>query len=727
MTTSGPGSQQMNTCSRGGEQMPTGGRGSEQTTIGRRGGEQMPTGRHGSEQTTIGRRGSEQTTIGRRGNEQTTIGRRGNEQTTIGGRGSEQTTIGRRGSEQTTIGRRGIEQMTTGRCGSEQTTIGRRGIEQVPPGGHGSEQTQNAGGNLYANISETLMESDREVSTSQSSTAKHEHEQSQPVWIPTKNPQLHSSEKSYSFQEKLQNLFHKFPGLVAGQDVSSPPALVEGEESATAPGPTYQNIANLLQSDEANQLQGSLTLNTSELPEPVVQSEVELEQLAMQRQNRSGLMSINNLDIKDARSVRDEGGIGPCYESLSIFSPDRSPAATPSTQVQREVEEAWKVHTSVKTPDSGSSNDEKKLPIPSLETASLDDVKLQFPDGQPSPSSSGTEDIYNSSAGPSLESPKHKSAEESGGAAVEHETLTTPQTNPRVVADSGDTSPSPEPRKPLRRPLSHQSAVSDSDSKGPKPIPRPRQKKLQEMHKASKSLDNELDEPNPPQPTPRGLVRNVKSASDLQRLGGRPLSGSQFLNVPSTQSEVPQEDEEQYNMTPGESQVVSHDMQTDQQNVEPLKPKPKPAPRRGASIEAKNILSDDTTTNRESVMTQERTMTVGGKENELPPTSPLHVKTLAEVRPSNVVAQKPEQALVRKNITDESNLDFGGKRTQQKVNQRQGPSMAANIPSPSDLVVGQTDIQDPAVDGFWFCSYCTNLVTNSINVCDVCGADQEAV
>ena len=450
-------------------------------------------------------------------------------------------------------------------------------------------------------------------------------------------------------------------------------------------------------------------------------------------------MSINNLDIKDARSVRDETGFGPCYESLSIFSPDRSPAATPSTQVNREVEEAWKVHTSVKIPDSGSSNNEKKSPMPSLETTSLDDVKLQFPGGHPSPSSSGTEDIYNSSAGPSLESPKHKSAEESGGAAVEHETLTTAPTNPRVVADSGDTSPSPELRQPLRRPLSHQSAVSYSDNKGPassppteggsskKPIPRPRQK-LQEMHKASKSLDNDLDEPNPPQPTPRGLVRTVKSTSDLQRLGERPLSGSQCLNVPSTQSEVPQEDEEQYNMTPGESQVVWHDMQTDRQNVDPLKLKPKPAPRRAVSVEAKNILSDDTTTNRESVMTQEGTMPVGGKENEFEsPTSPLHVKTLAEVRQSNVMAHKPEQVPVRKNNTDESNLDFGGKRTQQKVNQRQGFSMAANIPSPSDLVVGQTDIQDPAVDGFWFCSYCTNLVSNSMNVCDICGADQEAV
>ena len=108
------------------------------------------------------------------------------------------------------------------------------------------------------------------------------------------------------------------------------------------------------------------------------------------------------------------------------------------------------------------------------------------------------------------------------------------QTNPRVVTDSGDTSPSPEPRQPLRRPLSHQSAVSDSDNKGPKPIPKPRQN-LQVMHKVSKSL-----------------------------------------------------------------------------------------------------------------------------------------------------------------------------------------------PSPSDLVVRQTEIGDPAVDGFWFCSYCTNLVTNSINVCDVCGADKEA-
>ena len=385
---------------------------------------------------------------------------------------------------------------------SEQTTNGGCGNEQIPPGGCSSEQTQNA-----VSISVTLMESDREVSTSQSSTAKHGHEQSQPakpVWILDKSPQLHASEKTRSFQEKVQDLFQQFPGLVAGQ---------------------------------------------------VVQSEVELEQLAMHRQNRSGLMNINNLDIKDARSVHDESGFGPCYDS---------PPAIPYTQVQRE---AWKVHTSLKTLDSGSSNDKKKSPIPSLGSASLDDVKLQFPGGHPSPSSSGTGDIYNSSAGPSLESPKHKSAEESGGAAVEQETFTTPQTSSRVVADSGDTLPSLEPRQPLRRPLSHQSAVSDSDNKGQKPIPRPRQKKLQEMHKASKSLDNDLDEPKPPQPTPRGLVQNVKSA----------ISGMV---------------------------AVEH---------------------------------------------------------------------------------------------------------------------------PSDLVVGQTDKPDFVVHGFWFCSYCTNLVSNTASMCDICGTGKEAV
>ena len=664
-----------------------------------------------------------------------------NMQTTSSRSGSEKMATGRCGSEHMVTGRHGSEQTTTGGCGSQQTTTGRCGSQQMTTGGRGTELMQNTGrksDGVYANISETILKSDQGISTSQSSAAKDEHDQSQPaepVWIPNKSPQLHSSEKSYSFQEKLQNLFQQFPGLVKGQEASSPPTLMEGQETAKAPDPNYQNISNLLQSDVvvAKQSQESLAPNTSEFPEPVVQSEAELEQLARHRQNSSGLMSIINPDIKDARSVRDESGFAPCYESL--ISPDRSPAATPCTQVQREVDEAWKVHTSVKSLDSGSSTDDKKSPIPSLGTTSLDDAKLQSQDGQPSPSSSGTEDIYNSSAGQSLESPKHKPGEESGVAAVEQETLTTAQTNPRVVADSGDTSPSPEPlRRPLRRPLSHQSAVSESDSKGPplspkeKPTPKPRLKKqLEDMHKVSKSLDNELDEPNPPQPTPRGMVRTVKSASDLQQLRGRPLSGSQFLDVPSTQPEVPLEDEE-HNMTPGESQVGSHDVQTNRQNV---KIKPKVVPRRGASMEAKNILSDDATTTRESVTAQERTMAVG-KESELPiepPTSPLHVKTLASVRPSNVMACEPEQVLVKEKVTNESNLDFGGQRAQQKLNfnQRQGSSVAANIPSPSELVVGQTDIPDPVVHGFWFCSYCTNLVSNSAHVCDVCGTDQETV
>ena len=93
------------------------------------------------------------------------------------------------------------------------------------------------------------------------------------------------------------------------------------------------------------------------------------------------------------------------------------------------------------------------------------------------------------------------------------------------------------------------------------------------------------------------------------------------------------------------------------------------------------------------------------------------------------MAHEPEQVPVKEKVTNESNLDFGGQRPQQKVNpnQWQGSSIAANIPSPSNLVVGQTDIPDPVVHGFSFCTYCTNLVSTNVTVCDVCGADQEAV
>ena len=140
-----------------------------------------------------------------------------------------QMATGRHGSMQMATGRHGSMQMATGRHGSEQTTTGGRGNEQTTTGGRGSEQTQNTGrksDGVYANISETIVESDQGVSTSPLSAAKHVHEQSQPaepVWIPDRAPQLHTSKKSYSFQEKVQHLFQQFPGLVEGQETAIAP------------------------------------------------------------------------------------------------------------------------------------------------------------------------------------------------------------------------------------------------------------------------------------------------------------------------------------------------------------------------------------------------------------------------------------------------------------------------------------------------------------------------
>ena len=160
-----------------------------------------------------------------------TTSRSGSEHVATGRRGSEQATTGRRGSEHVATGRRGSEHVATGRRGSEHVATGRRGSRQTTIVGHGTELTQNIGrksDGVYANISETILESDRGVSANQSSAAKHEHKQSQPaepVWIPDKTPPLHPSEKSYSFQEKVQHLFQQFPSLVEDQETATDPVI----------------------------------------------------------------------------------------------------------------------------------------------------------------------------------------------------------------------------------------------------------------------------------------------------------------------------------------------------------------------------------------------------------------------------------------------------------------------------------------------------------------------
>jgi len=623
---------------------------------------------------------------------------------------------------------------------------------QATPSSSENELAQNSRGKnngLYVNASETAVGSDQGVPTGQSLTAQHKEHSPQEVkeiHIPVATPvKLHTSVSNRSFQEKLHNLFQQFPDLLESQD--------EGPAPSTS-DPTYQNISDMLQLEGGTEKpQESLVPDTLEFPEPVVQSEAELEELGRYRQNQSGLMSINP-GIKDARSVIDDDGVGPCYGSLS--PPDRSLAHTPSTQDQQDINEAWTVRT-------------ETHPVTRFSIGAGNEGSTS--DRLPSHSSSGTEDIYESGGGStnvsleqesSLASLRNKPAspsdvtlevtdtkpvETSGSASVEHETLTdamTQQTVPRVVADYDDNLLSePHLPKSSRPILQHQGTIPESGSKQ-KPVPKPRNK-LQDMHKTSKSLDNEAEEkPKSPQPKPRdrSLMRNVKSASDLQQLDGR--VGDQRLNVPSAQPEMSDEDEGD-NVTPGDVQPTTCDTQMSQQDGVQQSVKPVPTPRQplqGTSTETESVLSDNATNDREGVNMRKpaATCTVIGEENgergkdgreypirHQPPTSPLQGKTLAIVLKSSAVARNPDQVPVRDQVNRklESSLDFGGRRTQHQ--ETSSSSRTKDMPSPQDLVVGQTDLADPVVEGFWFCSYCTNLVNNTLRVCDVCGAGQDAV
>ena len=201
---------------------------------------------------------------------------------------------------------------------------------------------------------------DNQTSASNQPTVKHKQCSPQEVKVvqtPGATPvKVHTSVSSRSFQKELRNLYKQFPALMESQDEGPAPS-----------DPTYQNTGDVLQLEEAEKPQESLALN---LPEPVAQSEAELEQLERYRQNQSGLMSINP-GIKDARSVIDDDGVGPCYGSLS--PPDRSLAHTPSTQDQQDINEAWTVRT---------------------ETHHVAQFFPSTSDRLPSDLSSGTEDIY---------------------------------------------------------------------------------------------------------------------------------------------------------------------------------------------------------------------------------------------------------------------------------------------------------------------------------------------
>ena len=599
----------------------------------------------------------------------------------------------------------------------------------------------------YANISGMAVGSNQRAPTGQSPTAQHERspQEVKAVQTPEATPvKVHTSVTSRSFQEELHKLYKQFPDLVESQDEGPAPS-----------DPTYQNIGNVLQLEEAEKPQESLAPDTLNLPEPVAQSEAELEQYERYRQNRSGLMSINPW-IKDARSVIDDDGVGPCYGSLS--PPDRSLTHTPSAQDQQYINEAWTVRT-------------ETHPVTQFSIGAGNEGSTS--DRLPSHSSSGTEDIYESAGGSANVSLEHESplpslrnkpaspsditlemtdtkpVETTGSASVEHETLATAmtqQTVPRVVADCDDNSLSePQPPKSSRPILQQQATIPESGSKL-KPVPKPRSK-LQDMHISSKSLDNEIEEePKSPRPKPRvrNLMRNVKSASDLQQLDGR--VGDQRLNVPSAQPEMSDEDEGD-NVTP-EVQPTTCDTKTGQQDGVQQSVKPVPTPRQplqGAFTETESVLSDNATNDREGVNMRKpvATRTVIGEENgergkdgreypirHQPLTSPLQGKTFATVLESSAMARNPDQVPVRDQVNKEheSSLDFGGQRAQNKSHQEtSSSSRTKGMPSPQDLVVGETDLTDPAVEGFWYCSYCTNLVNNTLHVCDICGTDQDTV
>jgi len=75
---------------------------------------------------------------------------------------------------------------------------------------------------------------------------------------------VHSSVSTRSFEEELRKLYKEFPDLLESQDEGPAPS-----------DPTYQNIGDVLQLE--GETEKPQVPDTPEFPEPVAQSEAELD------------------------------------------------------------------------------------------------------------------------------------------------------------------------------------------------------------------------------------------------------------------------------------------------------------------------------------------------------------------------------------------------------------------------------------------------------------------
>ena len=104
----------------------------------------------------------------------------------------------------------------------------------------------------------------------------------------------------------------------------------------------------------------------------------------------------------------------------------------------------------------------------------------------------------------------------------------------------------------------------------------------------------------------------------------------------------------------------------------------------------------------------------------------IHIRGTTPAKVHTSVSSRSFQEDLRKLYQQFPDLASLVPDTPDPVVQTSPSSHGYDMPSPQEIVVGQTELADPVVEGFWYCTYCTNLVSNTMRVCDACGCDIDA-
>ena len=490
---------------------------------------------------------------------------------------------------------------------------------------------------------------------------------------------------------EVEDLFQKFPNLVPGQN----------------PANVYQNIPGPGQDPNS----ADIPFN---LPEPMVDSEAELQKLARPVIPRDSIVS----GIKNVRSVDYDNIPGP----EDFLSGLQSQATTPQTPFlipnQHEVD-AWAIPPDAHRqphsyPSSSGSNKDKHSPGSSLG----DNIALQK---HSSRSGSESEDLYNSEPSGEFEHPQRRGAPFKQIETVQ-ETDETTKPEDGVVKD-GITSTSEALKSRI---------VADSaqPTKQAKPIPAKR--KL--VHVGQKQKSFEVDTPSKPSVLPRksksgsNLLSSEEAdthspvfsdpssptaPSDVTREFGPPSpSENAQIKVPVSQQPIPKP-RERSSLSPGESAESKDESSLDIQR----------RPRVGGFHNPGG---------RPEQYSHKHKREVAHKQGKAPPTTDV----------SSATVESSTSAYIPHTVFDKGNLNSTGHSTA-TLNQPEYPkkettekpkklNAAASVkgaarersditpPTPDDQRRDDLLQKVPNFDTKWICSYCMNIVYDPAVVCDVC-------